>query len=106
MPAIAPHETPTVDRPWDGPAAVAAAPADREVLRYMHAWYDPDGDPDAKGTYRFPHHGPRVGAAANLPACRAGLAVLGGARGGTDIPSADRDGVARHLRAHLEDEGA
>jgi len=106
MPAIAPHDTPVVDRPWDGPAAVAAAPNDREVLRYMHAWVDPEGDPDAKSSYKLPHHGPRVGAPANLAACRAGLAVLGGARGGVAIPAADRDEVSRHLRAHLGDAGA
>jgi hypothetical protein len=99
MPAIPPHETSTVERPWDGPAAVAAAPNDAEVLRYMHAWRDPDADPATKAAWKFPHHGPRVGSPANLAAVRNGLARLSQA----DIPAADRAGVERHLRAHLED---
>ena len=103
MPAIAPHDTSTSDRAWDGPAAVASAPNEAAVLRYMHAWRDAGGDPDQKSTYRFPHHGPTSGSPAVLAACRAGMAVLGGARGGTTIPSADRDGVMRHLRAHMSD---
>lgn len=98
MPAIAPHDTPVVDRPWDGPAAVAAAPNDRDVLRYMHAWYDPDGDPDVKATYALPHHGPRRGSPAVLAAVRNALARLPQSR----IPQADWDAVRRHLQAHLE----
>lgn len=97
--AIAPHSTGTVDEPWDGPRAVAEAPNDARVLRYMHAWRDADGDPDQKQTYKFPHHAPRVGAPANVRAVRNGLARLPQA----DIPDADRAGVERHLRRHLDD---
>lgn len=92
------HHTDTVDTAWDGPAAVAAMPNDERVLRYCHAWYDADGDPDAKSTYKFPHH-KTEGGPANLAACRNGLARLSSA----DIPDGDRDGVAAHLRAHLHD---
>lgn len=98
--AIAVHHTATEDSPWDGPAAVSAMPAEAATLRYCHAWRDPDGDPDAKGTYKFPHHR-REGGPANLPACRNGLARLSSA----DIPDGDRDGVRRHLQAHLDDAG-
>jgi len=103
IPAIAVHHTPTVDRPWDGPAAVGAAPNEAAVLRYMHAWRDPNADPDVKASYKLPHHGPTASAPANLSACRAVLANLGGARTPPDIPMGDRDGVAAHVRAHLDD---
>lgn len=96
--AIPAHSTETVDEPWDGPAAVAAMPNEARVLRYCHAWRDADGDPDAKATYKFPHHR-TLGGPANVRACRNGLARLDGA----DIPDADRPGVERHLRRHLDD---
>ena len=98
MPAIPPHNTPTVDTPWDGPGAIAAAPNEAAVLRYMTAWVDPSGDPDAKGSYKFPHHSGQ-GAPANLAGVRNALARLSNA----DIPDADRAGVERHLRDHLDD---
>ncbi len=68
------------------------------MLRYAHAWRDPEGDPDAKETYKFPHHR-TLGGPANLRAVRNGLARLSQA----DIPEGDRPGVERHLRRHLED---
>jgi hypothetical protein len=97
MPAIAPHRTATTERDWDGPATVASAPAQGTVLRYMHAWYAGD-NPDTKASYRFPHHASRDGSPAVLPAVRNGLARLAQA----SIPASDREGVARHLRSHLE----
>lgn len=96
MPAIPSHDTPVTDRPWDGPSAMANAPNDARVLRYMSAWRDPNLDPDLKAAYKFPHHS-GMGAPANLPAVRNALARLSQA----DIPAADRDGVAAHLRNHL-----
>lgn len=99
MPALPVHHTAVVDEPWDGPAAVAAAPDDPEVLRWMHAWRDPEADPRTKAAWKFPHHAPRTGSPANLAAVRNALARLAVA----DVPAADRDGVERHLRAHLED---
>jgi hypothetical protein len=38
-------------------------------------------------------------------ACSSGIAILNGGRTGTTIPSADREGVYRHLAAHLKDAG-
>jgi len=107
--ALAVHHTATVDKPWDGPAAVKAMPADDAVLRYCHAWMSDEaaaetpakGDDDAddkKSSYKFPHH-QAEGGPANLAACRNGLARLSGA----DIPDGDRDGVKAHLQAHLDD---
>lgn len=101
MPAIGPHDTGTVEREWDGPGATAAAPNDRGVLRYMHAWVDPDGDAESKASYAFPHHAPREGSPAVLPAVRNALARLSQSR----IPQSDYEGVRRHLQAHLNDAG-
>jgi len=107
--AIPVHHTATVDTAWDGPAAVAAMPAEYADLHYCHAWQSADasshtpGDDDAddkKGAFKFPHHA-REGGAANVNACNNGLARLEGA----DIPDADRAGVEAHLRAHLADAG-
>lgn len=103
------HHTATEDSAWDGPAAVAAMPADDKVLRYCHAWMSDEaaaekpeqGDDDAddqKSSYKFPHHR-TDGGPANLAACRNGLARLAGA----DIPDGDRTGVKAHLQAHLDD---
>lgn len=109
--ALPVHHTATVDEPWDGPAAVAAMPADDTVLKYCHAWESAaaaaaprkEGDDDAddqKGNYKFPHH-KTDGGPANLAACRNGLARLPGA----DIPDGDRAGVKAHLRDHIGDAG-
>ena len=96
---MATHHTPTTERPWDGPATTAAASPDRALLRHMHAWMDPDGDPETKAAYALPHHGPRMGSPAVLPAVRNALARLPQSR----IPDADKAAVEAHLQAHLED---
>ena len=107
--AIAVHHTPTVDTPWDGPAAVAAMPAEYADLHYCHAWQSAEADAsshtpgdddedDKKGQFKFPHHAKKDGPA-NVPACRNGLARLDG----SDIPDADKPGVKAHLQAHLDD---
>lgn len=104
--ATRPHSTPTTDDDWDADAARARLPSERDALRAAHAWVDDDADPDTKAAWRFIHHavdgGGTVGAA-NLRACSTGIAVLNGARGGTTIPDADREGVWRHLARHLRD---
>jgi Escherichia/Staphylococcus phage prohead protease len=104
--AIAVHHTATDNGAWDGGAAMANCMADREHLRAMCAWVDPDGDPDAKGSYKFAHHecdGEGHVGDANETACSSGIAVLNGGRGGADIPDGDRQGVWNHLAAHLRD---
>jgi HK97 family phage prohead protease len=97
--AIRPHESPVVRKAWDI--------ADLELgdsipdLRSVHAWCDPNGDPEQKSSYAFPHHhGPL--AEANLRACLIGIAVLNGAKGAA-VPDEDRRGVYNHLAAHLQD---
>ena len=102
--ALPPHETPVVSRSWDGPGTVAAISDDARPseLRTVFAWVDENGDPEAKSSYRFPHHH-GIDGPANLRACLAGIAILNGARGGANIPDGDREGVYRHLAAHIRD---
>lgn len=100
--ALPAHSTPTdTDSDWDGPGEVASAPNDASTLRHMHAWRDPDGDPDEKATYKIPHHKAGSDTAAVISGVNNALARLSQ----TDIPDADRDDVERHLRDHREDAG-
>lgn len=110
MPAIPVHHTETVDKPWNGPRARARLKNDADASYYKraHAWYDPDGDPSAKSTYKFIHHevdGDGNIGPANVRACISAIQILNGGRGGTNIPDADRKGVWRHVAAHLRDAG-
>lgn len=104
--AIGSHSTTTSTKGWDGPAQKANLPNDGARLRMAHAWVDPDGDPDAKASYKFIHHfvtsAGQVGAASTI-ACSTGIGVLNGGRGGTTIPDGDRRGVYNHLAKHLRD---
>jgi hypothetical protein len=96
--AIPPHESPKADpdAEWDGPGMVAACPAERGALRRMHAWFDEKSDPDAKQSYKFPHHlldGRVVLRGVNNAKARLAQA---------DIPDEDRAGVERHLNQHQD----
>lgn len=109
MGALPIHHTATEDSPWDANAAVSAMPEEESVLKYCFAWQrdgvddndnddtDHDAD-DLKTNYKFPHHKTK-GGAANIPACRNGLARLSGSK----IPEGDKEGVRKHLQAHLDD---
>jgi HK97 family phage prohead protease len=107
--AIPPHDTPTTgwETPWDGPAAIAALPDDdRDAYRRMFAYVAEGANPDAKSSYKFPHHEfarAETTGAANVKACISGVAVLNGGMGGADIPAAARSGIYRHLADHLRD---
>ena len=108
MPAIRSHSTDVQAGTWDGPTNVTRLRNEdgAQEYRQMFAWYDPDGNPDAKSTYRFAHHYVKTDGtvgAASITACRAGIAVLNGGRGGTTIPSEDYKGVWDHLARHLRD---
>lgn len=98
--AIPPHTTEKADEDtgWDGPAAVAACPAEADALRRMHAWVDPEGDPDVKQSYKLPHHlaDDRV-VWGGVAAAMARLL-----QGGTQIPDGDRRGVWNHLERHYQ----
>jgi len=110
MPAIKPHSTLTTSTDWDGAEAVRRLRSGEEPEYYarVFAWRDPEADPRTKGAYKLPHHEVTEDGepgAANLKACAAAIAVLNGARGGADIPQADREGVYEHLAGHYRDAG-
>lgn len=101
------HHTATVDKTWDAGANEKrlAAPMPVATARKMYAWYDSeavDGGELPKTSCKFPHHevsSDGTPGAANLAACRNGLARLDSA----NVPDGDRDGIRRHLQAHLDD---
>jgi hypothetical protein len=100
---IAPHEVEVTSMSWDGAKTVAALAEDARPseLRTVYAWVDAAGDPEAKSSYRFPHHH-GVGGPANTRACLMGIARLNDpAKAG--IPDADRAAVYEHLAGHLRD---
>lgn len=98
-PAIPSHATPVVDGAFDRRSVLDVAPDDQVVLRYMHAWVDPAGNPEDAASYRFPHHEGRVSSPANLGAVRRALSELPT----SDVPLAERPAIERHLRRHLTD---
>jgi HK97 family phage prohead protease len=106
--AISVHHTDTSDGAWDGPSAVKnlRLDADEKYYSLAFAWRDAEADQAKKSSYKFIHHDVasdgEIGAA-NISACRTGIGVLNGARGGTTIPRSDRQGVYDHLAAHLKD---
>lgn len=101
--AIAPHETKTVSRIWDRTRTENALPdgARPSELRTVYAWMDPDGDPELKASYSFPHHH-GIGGPANLRACLLGIAQLNGPDG-EQLGEVERKGIYDHLAAHLKD---
>lgn len=102
MPAIRTHSTAVdTESDWDGPGEVAAAPNEEATLRYMHAWIEAGADPDAKQSYKFPHHKAGTDTAAVIAGVNNALSRLPQA----DIPEGDRSGVEDHLRMHQEDAG-
>lgn len=101
------HHTATVDKTWDAGANKKRLPDPLTVAtaKKMFAWYDAaqvTAGELPKGACSFPHHevdaDGNVGAA-NLAACRNGLARLSG----SNVPESEQDGVKRHLQAHLDD---
>jgi hypothetical protein len=115
MPAIGPHRTDVRDGEWDGPEMRRRLrlSEEEEYYRKAFAWVDPELDPTTKTAYAFIHHyvtmGGDIGAAA-VRGCIAAIAVLNGSRVGRQgVRQArwfgDREGIYRHLAAHLRDAG-
>lgn len=111
--AVAPHDTPTTDKPWDADANVGRLPSPMsvETARKVFAWIDESRVEDGMLPHdaaKMPHHlvsEDGTPGAADLTACSAGIAALNGARSKPDIPAADFAGVYKHLAAHLRDAG-
>lgn len=91
------------DAEWDGDAEVAAAEV--EDLLVMSAWrQDKTRDELNKSDFKLPHHAAAGQHAVNFRACSAAIAALNGARGGVDIPDADRKAVYNHLAHHIRED--
>lgn len=111
------HRSPTAprDRPWDwsdtGSFDRLLEHAGWDGAETAHAWYDPEADPDhdpprQKDAYRLPHHeviDDRISVV--WRGVVAAMTVLNGARGGVDLPEADRRQVYDHLAAHYREFG-
>lgn len=100
--AIPVHHTKTdTSGTWDGQKAMADAPNDAAVLRYMCAAVDSGADPEAKSSYHLPHHEGHSGAPAVIRGVNNALARLSS----THISDADKAGAKAHLEAHRKDAG-
>jgi len=84
---------------WDGPAEIKDASIDD--LKMICAWYDQE-KPEIKSSYKLPHH-EVSGYKTNFRGVAAAMGALLGARGGVDVPDADRRGIYNHLARHYED---
>lgn len=100
--AIRPHDVPVTAKRWDSVEVLEAVPDGASIpdLRSIFAWADPNGDPEAKASYRFPHHHGPSGEA-NLRACQTGIWLINNGKSG--IPDEDRQAVYSHLASHLQD---
>ena len=110
MPATPKHHTASSTAAWNGPGNEAKLKTgqDKGYYEKFYAWRDPNGDPSTKADYKLGHH--EVSAdgtpgAANVKGCIAVIAALHGARGGVNIPDADRKAVYAHAAQHLKDAG-
>lgn len=82
---------------WDA-AAVLRACDSPEQLRRVHAWVDPEGDPESKSSYKLPHH--QADGTVVWRGVAAAMAAMQGSRGGVSIPESDRGAVRSHLARH------
>jgi hypothetical protein len=110
----APHRSPTApkQRDWDW-SGTDKLDEIREhggwkAVANAHAWYDPSADehdpPREKGAYKLPHHELIDGRLhVTWRGVVSAMTVVNGARGGVDIPDADRRNVYEHLASHYEE---
>lgn len=107
--AVRNHETSVVEQEWSASKNVTRLDNDAEssVYRNVFAWEPPE-DKEDKSKWKFPHHMVSANGepgAANYGACVSTIAALNGARGGADIPSADRQATYNHVAKHIRDHG-
>jgi hypothetical protein len=106
------HKKAPEERAWDGDGArrrlleYAGGP-DKEKVNWDKyadgfAWFDSENKENITA-YKLPHSDIIDGAIHDVwSGVRAAMAALLGARGGVDMPAADRRGVYNHLRRHYE----
>ena len=99
--AIPVHHTETTTGDWDETTSRGRLGDKEEDIRTACAW--DDGEASTWLHHEVGANG--VVAAANLKACKRGIAILNGAHGGITIPEPDRPGVYRHLAVHIHDAG-
>lgn len=94
----APNLSDFTDRSWDE--------LDREerIRIARHYAWAPEMPPERFSDLKLPHHDPRTGAVV-WRGVVAAMAALLGARGGVDIPAADRERVYAHLARHYREFG-
>jgi len=100
------------DMEWDAAAAQKrvrdwASDSDGNVdwakYRKAFAWYD-ETDEEKVASYKLPHHDIVDGELKTVwRGVAAAMGALLGARGGADIPDADREKVYKHLAAHYKE---
>lgn len=95
------HSYPLADEDvaWDAGKEVGAAEV--EDLKKMCAWYDADSS-DKKSAYKLPHH-QKDGYKTVWRGVAAAMGAILGARGGVNIPDADKKGVYNHLAKHYKE---
>jgi hypothetical protein len=91
------------DAAWDGPGQIAAAEPDD--LKIMCTWVDPDGDPDAKSSYKLPHHQSSGQHSCVLNGVRGCGGAIQGARSPLKVPAGDIAAIKSHLEKHYHDFG-
>jgi hypothetical protein len=91
------------DAAWDGPGQIAAAEPDD--LKIMCTWVDPDGDPDAKSSYKLPHHMASGSHSCVLNGVQGCGGAIQGARSPLKVPAGDLAAIKSHLEKHYHDFG-
>jgi hypothetical protein len=112
---IPPHRSPKApkdaDWRWSGSDHLDDLIEERgwRTVADAHTWYDDAADdehdpPHRKGAYKLPHHVLVDGRLEVVwSGVTAAMTVVNGARGGVDIPEADRKQVYEHLARHYEE---
>lgn len=87
---------------WDAAREMAVLwnKGDRKRYARAHVWFDGE-KPENKGAYKLPHH--NSGLATVWKGVASAMAVLLGARGGVDIPLAEKKRIHSHLTKHYKD---
>lgn len=89
---------------WDSKAQNAIMKAGGwDMFKQAHAWVDEDA-PKVKASYKLPHHMMDGGKlSTKWSGVKAAMGALMGARGGVDIPAADKKAVYNHLVKHYKE---
>lgn len=99
--AISFHAYPLADEGAAWEAGKEIGEAEVDDLKKMCAWFDPD-NADKKSGYKLPHH-TKDGYMTVWRGVAAAMGALLGARGGVNIPEADKKGVYNHLGKHYKE---